>query len=118
MTRVCPDILLGCGTEGGLRGEDDDKKWLLTRIRIQSLRFQPYKSHFTCLPLDYRTLHGQTAGEQPGLLPRKEGIGILPGAFPWAACFPTDSKIRLCLQSDYNMGKRINARRQESLLSC
>lgn len=43
-------------------GEDGDKKWLLTRIKIQSLHFQPYKSHFTCLPLDYRILRGQIAG--------------------------------------------------------
>lgn len=38
--------------------------------------------------------------EQPELLPRKEGVGILPGAFPWAALFPTDSKIGLCLEHD------------------
>lgn len=65
MTRLCPDILLGCGAECGLRGEDDDKKWLLTRIKIQSLPLQPYNSHFTCLPLDYRILCGQTVGGRP-----------------------------------------------------
>lgn len=50
------------GREGGLRGHDDDKKWFLTMIKIQSLHFQPYKSHFTCLPVDCRLLCGQTAG--------------------------------------------------------
>lgn len=31
--------------------------------------------------------------EQPGLSPRKEEVGIIPGAFPWAAELPTNFKM-------------------------
>lgn len=83
-----------------LREGNDDKKCVLTGVKIQSRHFQLYKRRFTCLwttGYSMDKLQEADTGEQPELSPRKEGVGILPGAFPWAAQLPTDSKIGLCL---------------------
>lgn len=67
---MCPDTLRGGEAEGGLKGEDDDKKRVLTGVETQTLLFQLYKSHFTCLwTIGYSMDKLQEAdiGEQPEL---------------------------------------------------